>query len=90
MPEILFNSEGITLIAYDSRFISTTTGVSVEKLKTTSPVHPLDEKTTVGDLSVSTWGDGNDFPNFALELINKTGVLNTGLKFLRNLVLRYI
>ena len=36
---------------------------------------------------ISPWGSSNNFPQIADELINKIGVLNTGLKYIRNVIL---
>jgi len=36
---------------------------------------------------VADWGSGNRFPDMADALVSRVGVLNTGLKFIRNFTL---
>lgn len=45
------------------------------------------EKFSIGTDKLINWGENNDFPQIADAMITRTGVLNTGLKFLRNLTL---
>lgn len=88
MTDIIFSKEGIPLLAYGTTYYATTTGTPQEKLKqTVQPKNPDEDKLMVGDLWISDWGTGNKFPVTADEIINKVGVLNTGLKFTRNFTL---
>lgn len=45
------------------------------------------DKMNIGNVKLISWGQNNDFPQRADEIITRTGVLNTGLKFLRNLTI---
>lgn len=62
-----------------------------EEIKRKQILAPYDQtkKDTilVGNYNVMPWGKNNDFPQLAGEQIATTTVLNTGLKFLRNLTL---
>ncbi len=76
-------------MAYGSKYLATTTGApsSNKPTKALQVTHPVDDKTTASGLEICSWGADNAFPEFALETIGKTGVLNTGLKFIRNFTL---
>lgn len=85
MSELLFNKAGVPLIGYGTRgAFMTTTGVPAQKPKTTEPKDPEQDKTSVDNIYISDWGAGNKFPSAANDIINKVGVLNSGLKFIRN------
>ena len=85
MAEIQFNNKGVPLMAYGTKgaFI-TTSGTPDIKPKTAEPKDPERDKTTVDKIDISDWGTGNNFPTTADTVINKVGVLNSGLKFIRN------
>jgi len=88
MSKILWNESGYPLMAYGSRYFAVTTGSPSEvKVKATGVSHPVDDKTNTFGVELCSWGSDNGFPDFALETIGKTGVLNTGLKFIRNFTL---
>lgn len=88
MADIQFNKKGIPLMAYGKSFMTVTTGAPGEKpLKVSKTIERLDTEFTLGDYRYSPWGDNNDFPYKALDTIGKTGVLNTGLKYIRNFTL---
>ncbi|MGQ1890641.1 hypothetical protein ACT29H_09385 [Thermophagus sp. OGC60D27] len=88
MAEILFDPNGRPLLAHGSGFMATTTGLDSVSRKQVSTVSPdLDYTVTVGTKTVASWGDNNDFPNEAEKIINKTGVLNTGLQFIQRFTL---
>lgn len=55
--------------------------------KIAEPKNDDPDKTTAGDIEISDWGTGNKFPNDADLLIRSVGVLNSGLKFIRNFTL---
>lgn len=76
-------------MAYGSKYLATTTGApsGSKPSKAVQVTHPVDDKTTASGLEICSWGADNSFPEFALETIGKTGVLNTGLKFIRNFTL---
>jgi len=85
MADLLFNKAGVPLIGYGTRgALITTTGTPAIKPKTTEPKDPDQEKTSVANFYISDWGTGNKFPSEANDVINKVGVLNSGLKFIRN------
>lgn len=89
--DILFNGKGAPLmISSKSAFLSTTgspVGVSVEEKK--KLIQTIDTKldqdfTELTGIKLLSWGANNDFPQWADKIITTTGVLNTGLKFIRN------
>lgn len=57
--------------------------------KPSSPItkDEKDNKISYDGVDIAAWGAGNDFPDLALEDINKTGVLNSGLRFLHNVIM---
>ena len=88
MADILFNREGVPLLAYGKSYMANTTGTPADKPKNVQqPKYPLDDYTSVGDIKISSWGPNNDFPTKADAIIGSVGVLNTGLKFTRNFTL---
>ena len=86
MAEILFNGEGVPLMAFGKTYFATTTG-SPEIIRPSRAVEELDQTDNFDGYRISPWGEANDFPVRALEMIGRTGVLNTGLKFIRNFTL---
>ena len=88
MAEILFNNAGVPLIAYGKSYQATTSGTPSEKPKNVlQPKYPDEEYLIVGDTKIAVWGNNNDFPSMADQVISSVGVLNTGLKFTRNFTL---
>ena len=90
--DILFNKEGFPLMMASTLFVGETSGTpSNEEVKRKSLLMPydmnVDDYVLVGDMKVCQWGVNNDFPQLACGEIESTSVLNTGLKFLRNLTL---
>ena len=90
--DILFNKEGTPLMMHSSlMFGESTGGVSNEEIKRKNILTPYDmtkqDFVRVDNLEVVPWGKNNDFPQIAGDQIATTTVLNTGLKFLRNLTL---
>src|SRR3989339_2224685 len=83
MAKILWNKQGDPLMAYGKTYFATTAG-SPEEVKPVKPVEELDSTEIFNEYTVSPWGSGNDFPVKALDIIGRTGVLNTGLKYIRN------
>jgi hypothetical protein len=86
MTKILWNNEGNPLMAYGKTYFATTTG-SPEPVKPAKTIEELDQYETFDGYRISPWGAANDFPVKALDIIGRTGVLNTGLKFIRNFTL---
>jgi hypothetical protein len=90
MAEILFNKEGTPLVAYGKSYMGVTKGAPTEqpkKLASPKPAGTDLDKTRVGDIEIASWGPDNLWPTKADEIINKVGVLNTGLRFTRNFTL---
>jgi len=88
MADILFNNAGVPLIAYGKSYQASTTGTPSEKPKNVlQPKYPDEEYLIVGDIKIAVWGNNNDFPSMADQVISSVGVLNTGLKFTRNFTL---
>jgi len=88
MAEILFNNAGVPLIACGKSYQASTTGTPSDKPKNVlQPKYPDEEYLIVGDTKIAVWGNNNDFPSMADQVISSVGVLNTGLKFTRNFTL---
>ncbi len=91
--EILFNNKGTPLMLNSTVFFgdSINDGVISDGLKKRDILAPFDvsymNRETVGDYQVLRWGRNNMFPLRADEIIASTSVLNTGLKFLRQLTI---
>ena len=85
--EALFNDKGIPLMATGRGFLMDTAGAPTVDPKSITQVTPeLDETVSVGNLKVASWGSGNSFPSDAEAIIGKTGVLNTGLRFIQRVI----
>ncbi len=90
MADILFNKSGDPLLVSGKSYMGTTTGVPADKLKKLEAPKPsrIDtDRTMVGNIEVASWGPSNDWPTKSDAIINKVGVLNTGLRFTRNFTL---
>jgi hypothetical protein len=91
MSEVSFSKDGTPLIAYGKRAIYQTVGkpsaASSREVMGTTPIKPLQGTPEVEGVNISPWGTGNKFPQDADEIIQKVGVLNTGLRFIRNVIL---
>jgi len=88
MADILFNNAGVPLIAYGKSYQASTTGTPSDKPKNVlQPKYPDEEYLMIGDTKIAVWGNNNDFPSMADQVISSVGVLNTGLKFTRNFTL---
>lgn len=80
-----FNRSGVPLVGFGTRGVwMSTTGAPDKPLKKAEPKEGDPEKTQVGNIEISDWGRNNNFPNDADNIINSVGVLNSGLKFIRN------
>lgn len=81
----MFNSAGVPLMAYGKSYFAVTTGMpAAPKKSITKEVDKLEEDLTLGGMKLAPWGTANDFPGASDILINKTGALNTGLRYIRN------
>lgn len=89
MSDALFNKEGVPMFAVGKKISYATKGTAAGA-KETTPVRTVEKnenKVTVEDLTIWSWGDENDYPTIADGLINKTGVLRTAIRFRMNLIL---
>ncbi len=90
MADILFNKQGVPLLASGRSYLGATTGVPADRPKSTASPKPAKsdlDKTTVGNYEIARWGPNNDWPKKADDIISKVGTLNTGLRFTRNFTL---
>ncbi len=83
----MFNHDGVPLLAFGTKHFVTTTGGPDVKPKVTTQTEVTDDKVTAGGVELAAWGANNDFPKTAYDTIRSVGVLNTGLKFIRNFTL---
>lgn len=84
--QILTSKDGTPLMAFGKTFFATTTGAP-DPVKSSKQIEKVDDTVRVGDYECCSWGGNNDFPKVAAELIGKTGVLSTGLRFLHRVVI---
>lgn len=87
MTQVLYNKQGVPLIAFGSRFYAQTTGAPTDRPKVSKQLQKQDDKVTLDGNPLIAWGSLNDFPIKANELIRSVSVLNSGLKFIRNFTL---
>lgn len=89
--ELLTDKKGNPVLAYGSSAYIKSTNVSAaagsKDHVVTSPIKPLDFTQEIDNYKLSPWGSENNFPQIADELIGKIGVLNTGLRFIRNVII---
>jgi len=92
--ETLYSKNGTPLMFSSTKFFGSTSGAPVgvtpeEKKKLDQTVNTKTDQdfTQVDGVKLLTWGASNDFPQWADKVITTTGVLNTGLKFIRNFTL---
>ena len=90
--DILFNKEGTPRMMQSTAVFGKSTGrpdnYEVKKRDILAPFESL--RTTYTEWKghrILEWGEGNDFPLKAAKVVSETSVLNTGLRFLRNLTL---
>jgi hypothetical protein len=88
MKEIEFNKDGVPLLAFGKSYFASTTGApSNANKKIFVPTDNDTDTVTVGDMKIVDWGTNNKFPHDAINIIRKNGVLNSGLRFIRNFTL---
>jgi hypothetical protein len=85
--ELQFNNEGVPLLGFGTKIFMATKGGPNERPDVSKQMITLEDKTPAGKYTVAEWGAANNFPGTANDLIRSVSVLNTGLKFLRNLTL---
>lgn len=90
--DILFNEEGTPMMMQSHMIFGESTGrpdnYEVKKRNILAPFESL--RTTYKEWNghrLLEWGGDNDFPRTAAKVVSETSVLNTGLRFLRNLTL---
>lgn len=84
---IVFNKEGVPLLMFGKSYFAATKGAPDIRPAVTKQMDIPDEELKVGAVTVVPWGDNNEFPTTANNTIRSVGVLNTGLKFIRNFTL---
>ena len=91
MADILFNNQGnpvfITGRTFKAEVNGTPAGKDYSKPSALQEKDEKDNKSSYQGLEVAMWGDGNNFPELALDEIGKTTVLNSGLRFIHNVVM---
>lgn len=87
MSEVLFSQNGTPLIGYGKGALITTKGAPKNLKGVDTTIKKLDETLSFNKYVISPWGSDNNFPGTANDAIRKTGVLNSGLKFIRNFTL---
>lgn len=89
--DLLFNKKGVPLVGFGREMFVSTTGAptaAVARERGTLPVDTRqDLSIAIDNLKISPWGTDNNFPVRADAIIGKVGVLNTGLRFIRNVIL---
>ena len=89
--EIMFNKEGTPMMMYSAYMWADTftdAKASEERRRALFPYSDgRHDSVFVGKDRVVAWGADNDWPTRATEIIRSTTVLNTGLRFLRQLTL---
>lgn len=91
MAEILFNKMGYPLMCQGDGFFMTIENKATDAIKKRDILSVRDrtkDKWVYYDgMKVMAWGENNDFPQLAADIVASTSVLNTGLKFLRQLTI---
>ncbi|NQT78738.1 MAG: hypothetical protein HQ565_13585, partial [Bacteroidetes bacterium] len=75
--EVLFNKQGIPLLAFSHNAFFSTTGTP----SSSSSAPPNEDVETFLKHKIYPWGEGNHFPQDAEVTIRKSTVLNSGLKY---------
>lgn len=75
--EVLFNKQGIPLIAFGHTALVSTFGTP----SSSSSAPPNEDPETFLKNKIYPWGEGNKFPQDSEETIRKSTVLNSGLKY---------
>lgn len=87
--ELIFNESGVPVLGVGTTAIVKTIDapINLTQKGVSDPAKPLAYNLTVEGQEISNWGPGNNFPQIADDLIGSIGVLNTGLRFIRNVIL---
>ena len=90
---ITYNKKGVPLLFTGKNVFGSTSGSPIEKKSEKEiAIQVTDTKddrdfTSISGIRLLSWDSNNDFPQWADKIITSTGVLNTGLKFIRNFTL---
>lgn len=90
MSEILWSKDGTPLLMVGTRAgldMVTKGAPKTARPDVSKQIEVQQDKLTLGTDTIVPWGTANDFPAKANEMIRSVGVLNTGLKFMRNFTL---
>ena len=91
MAQILWNKAGDPLMVTGKSYMGVTKGgPDPIRPKSTASPKPAGvdlDRTWVDGITLASWGADNLWPTTADAIINKVGVLNTGLRFTRNFTL---
>jgi len=88
--EILFNNDGSPLLGFGNKAgveMITKGGPQLKRPDVSKQIEHQQDKITLEGNTIVPWGSDNNFPGKANEMIRSVGVLNTGLKFMRNFTL---
>lgn len=88
--EVLYNKDGYPLAATCTTAFISIENKSRDDFKSRNilqPSNPNEPYVMYDKYEVLPWGRNNDFPHLADDIISGTSVLNTGLKFLRQLTI---
>lgn len=89
--EVLYNRKGYPLMCSGSMAFITMENSAKSSIKERDILMPYDvhrkEELTYNGYTIMSWGKGNNFVREAAEIVGSTSVLNTGLKFLRQLTI---
>ncbi len=89
--EIQYNNRGVPLLMFSRNMFADTVTDRQTSDSRRRALFPNDNNRRdyvyVDDFRVVAWGDDNQWPTTAIKLVRDTTVLNTGLKYLRNLTL---
>lgn len=75
MEDIVFNKKGVPLVFRGKTFFGSTVYKSMSSNEKVTDIFYHNQ------LPYAKWGSSNDYPEEALEMIGKTGVLSTGLNY---------
>lgn len=81
MSTLEFNKDGVPLIGFGQGFFMSTTGSPAFNYVPTKVQPGDDDIELAGKHRIYPWGSDNNFPNNADEIIRKSTVLNSGLKY---------
>lgn len=82
----MYNNDGVPLMAFGKTFFASTTGTP-DPVKYSKQIKKVEDTISIGNYQCCSWGSGNNFPREATQIIGRTGVLNTGLKFIHKVVI---